>query len=310
MQRDVITRNEALNAGLSEDAIFRRVKSEKWQLLFPGIYLSGPEPPSWEQLMFAACQWAGPLAVASHESAARLYRFPGFENAGLELTVPRNLSAGKRPVIIHRVQTVDKQKITKVGRIPATTPTWTIVNLATVLDFFPLQRITDYAISQDVTTWRRLEKAAEAGFGEPGIPKLRKILKAGQAAESLLQRGVMRLLVESRLPTPSLEYPEGQYRIDLAYPDRRLAIETDGYESHSGREAFGKDRIKQNHLILMGWTVLRFTWDDLINRPDYIVATVASFLAAAIGPKTGRSSMQKNRGDRGFLTSEPRGRCG
>jgi very-short-patch-repair endonuclease len=48
-------------------------------------------------------------------------------------------------------------------------------------------------------------------------------------------------------------------RIDLAYPDVKLAIELDGWEFHGGRTAFDADRARANDLVLAGWTVVRFT---------------------------------------------------
>ena len=57
-------------------------------------------------------------------------------------------------------------------------------------------------------------------------------------------------------------------RIDCAYPDRKLAIEVDGFEHHSSPEAFQRDRTRQNRLVALGWTVLRFTWHDVVHRPS------------------------------------------
>jgi len=67
-------------------------------------------------------------------------------------------------------------------------------------------------------------------------------------------------------------------RIDFAFPDRRLAIELDGYGPHAHR--FQRDRSRQNGLVLMGWTVLRFTWADVVERPAYVVAALTTALAA------------------------------
>jgi very-short-patch-repair endonuclease len=58
-----------------------------------------------------------------------------------------------------------------------------------------------------------------------------------------------------------------------------LAIEVDGYGPHSSRRAFQSDRDRQNTLVGLGWTVLRFTWADVVKRPEH----VARLVAAAIG---------------------------
>ena len=45
---------------------------------------------------------------------------------------------------------------------------------------------------------------------------------------------------------------------DFAFPDAKIAIYCDGYEFHSEREAFQKDRHQSRELQLQGWCVLRF----------------------------------------------------
>lgn len=63
-------------------------------------------------------------------------------------------------------------------------------------------------------------------------------------------------------------------RLDLAFPAARVAVEIDGLAYHSDAKRFQYDRTRQNLLVSLGWTVLRFTWRDLQDRPDYVVATI------------------------------------
>ena len=56
-------------------------------------------------------------------------------------------------------------------------------------------------------------------------------------------------------------------RVDGAVPKLKLAIEMDGYEHHTDPDTFQRDRSRQNELVALGWTVLRFTWHDVVNRP-------------------------------------------
>jgi very-short-patch-repair endonuclease len=55
-------------------------------------------------------------------------------------------------------------------------------------------------------------------------------------------------------------------------------IEFDGFAAHGGRAAFVADRRRQNQLIVAGYRVLRVTWDDLVHRPDSVVAQIRSLL--------------------------------
>ncbi len=66
--------------------------------------------------------------------------------------------------------------------------------------------------------------------------------------------------------------------LDLAFPDRRLAIEIDGWAWHHNPERFQEDPRRQNALVAAGWTVLRFTWADLVERPEHVLATVVRIL--------------------------------
>lgn len=75
--------------------------------------------------------------------------------------------------------------------------------------------------------------------------------------------------------------PTGRYRLDLAFVHERIAVEVDGWAWHSDVERFRADRRRQNALVLAGWTVLRFTWDDLTNRPEQVVAQIQAALAGA-----------------------------
>lgn len=73
-------------------------------------------------------------------------------------------------------------------------------------------------------------------------------------------------IVLAKLPVPEREYrfyPSRQWRFDLAWPERMLAVECDGGTFSNGRHTrgvgFHNDCIKCNTATVMGWRVLRFT---------------------------------------------------
>lgn len=65
---------------------------------------------------------------------------------------------------------------------------------------------------------------------------------------------------------------------DLAFPERRLVIELDGYAYHSSPEAHRTDLQRANELMAEGWTLRRFSYDDLLTDPDGFVGTVHELL--------------------------------
>jgi very-short-patch-repair endonuclease len=64
----------------------------------------------------------------------------------------------------------------------------------------------------------------------------------------------------------------------MAWPSVKLAIEMDGRGYHDDPDALYRDRSKANAATLDGWRILRFTWFDVMHRPEWVVATVRAAL--------------------------------
>ena len=97
---------------------------------------------------------------------------------------------------------------------------------------------------------------------------------AGSGARSEAERILVRLLEQAGITGWKTNYPAGGYRIDVAFPDQKVAIETDGWAFHSDVADFVADRNRQNKLALLGWQVLRFTWWDLVEQPERVIAEI------------------------------------
>lgn len=118
-----------------------------------------------------------------------------------------------------------------------------------------------------------------------GPPAL-SVKPAGKAkklpSDGLMPHDILWDATASRWPSAQREYqgavPGRGFRIDIAFPDIRLAIEVDGFQHH-GRFLgdFKKDRIRQNLLTLNGWRILRFSAGqirkDLVSCVEMISAT-------------------------------------
>jgi very-short-patch-repair endonuclease len=71
-----------------------------------------------------------------------------------------------------------------------------------------------------------------------------------------------------------IELAGRRLRLDLAYPELKIAMEGDGFGIHTERGAFEDDRSRQNLLVLHGWLVLRSTWRMLIHTPWQVAKDV------------------------------------
>jgi hypothetical protein len=83
-----------------------------------------------------------------------------------------------------------------------------------------------------------------------------------------------------RLPAPEVNARVGRYEVDFLWRDLRLVVETDGYRYHSSRTAFEADRARDAQLQASGHRVLRFTYRQLRESPDAVVASLRSVLRA------------------------------
>ena len=90
-------------------------------------------------------------------------------------------------------------------------------------------------------------------------------------------------MVAAGMPLPAIQYRIGRYRVDLAYPVIKLAIEVDGLEFHGSQQAFIKDQKRQRDIQNEGWTVIRFATKEVnINSSGCVqeIARMASRMAA------------------------------
>jgi very-short-patch-repair endonuclease len=99
---------------------------------------------------------------------------------------------------------------------------------------------------------------------------------------------VLAAIAEHGLPAPVLHHrvvEGGRFvaEVDLAYPDLRVAIELDG-RVHLQPEVRERDLPRQNDLVLLGWTVLRFSWHRFANHPERVIAEIRAAMRAAAVP--------------------------
>jgi len=99
------------------------------------------------------------------------------------------------------------------------------------------------------------------------------------------------------LPDPVRQFPlrlgGHPYRLDFAWPKRRLAVEVDGAETHASAGALIRDLRRQNRIV-MGWLLQRYTWNDIAFYRDDVVDSLrdawALLLKGPMPPSTWSAS--------------------
>jgi very-short-patch-repair endonuclease len=135
-------------------------------------------------------------------------------------------------------------------------------------------QLMDSALQRHVEL-RQLWNAHLRNEGRHGSPAARRLLQAASdGARSEAERLLVKLLRDNGITGWKTNYPVGGYKVDVAFPKQKVAIEVDGWAFHSDPEVFAKDRQRQNAIALLGWQVLRFTWLDLNEYPQRVIAEI------------------------------------
>lgn len=157
-----------------------------------------------------------------------------------------------------------------------------LVDLAAVVPPQALRR----ALEEAERSHRLDVKAIEAvlqrtrGRNGPGHARIARALAelastGATMTRSALEDRFLALVAEHGLPTPHTNASIDGVEVDAVWHDRRLVVELDGWAYHRTRDAFQRDRDRANDLTANGWTVLRFTHDDVIRRPRRTLKRIA-----------------------------------
>ena len=273
--------------GISSSALSRQVSSGALERVLPQVFRSPFIPMTSRQRVLAAVLWAGPDAIASHASAAVVWALEVSAGNISELWTPTDRRCRSGSVIAHRgiVEPIDRR--TRDG-IPVTSAARTLIDLAPRLDEEALEAAVENVLHRGLTTRTMLERRLDAlgGKGRAGSSALRAVLANRGTAplESRLEVKLWKILrrVEPR-PVRQFVTRVGakKYRLDVAWPHLKVAVEADGYVAHGGRRAFVADRQRLADLVSAGWTVFPVTWEDCTGNPEGLLQRIGAVLIRA-----------------------------
>lgn len=267
-----------------------------------GVHRTAGAPVTPEQLTFAAVCAGGSMAAASHRSAARLQHLVDAWPANPEITVFPPRFPRLRNVDVHRSSALIPERITVVGDIPVTAPDLTLLHLGAVAGRLVVARAVERAITNRLLTIQALGAILdEAGAsGRNGAGVLREVLDdralGSDRADSELEERFARLVRRYGLPTMTYHHcieVEGRFvaEVDFAYPQLLIAVEVDGWEVHGTPRAMQLDFERQANIEDLGWRVLRFTWRDVVRRPEYVANRIGRVLRARTTAVTAESAL-------------------
>ncbi len=137
--------------------------------------------------------------------------------------------------------------------------------------------IVDSALAAGRVTLDELRE--RLGTTGSAAPRIVLTLADGRSQSPL--ETIARVLLRVRgLDVQTQVYLDGVGRVDLLV-EGILVVELDGFEHHSDRAHYRNDRRRGNALTGLGLHLVRFTYEDVVHRPNWVVACVLQALSAA-----------------------------
>jgi hypothetical protein len=268
----LIPGSEARRVGFTRAQVRHRVATGRWVRLARDLYAIAGAPRTWQREVLAACLVGPAGTVASHQSAAGLWRLADPASTP-HVTVPRSASGRVALARVHHAD-LGPADITRIGPVPVTRVHRTLVDLAAVSTTVALEHAVDSALDAGQTSVRSIEAAigrAQAGRGRPGVAALRRALAAwtdpirpGSPAEARLLRHLRDWGILDPVRQHELRDADGVVvaRIDVAWPSARVGLEYDGRGPHGPRRV-EPDEHRHAAVEALGWTLHHASRADL-----------------------------------------------
>jgi hypothetical protein len=245
--------------------------------IWPGVY--GRDDPDTHLRLRGLDLRAGEDVAICLGTAALAYGFDTEDTRDLHVLNPdRGQLRESDGLFVHRREGAPLQLVD--GRV-ATAPAWTAVEVARGLRRPRALATLDLALRSGVCDRRGLELAATAQAGRRGIVNVRELVQlADERSESPMESEARLVMLDANLPKPVLQYVivdrSGRtWRVDFAWPDRKVAVEYEGFDFHSSPDDLRRDRQKRAALNELDWTVIGIVADDVRRRPYEMTSGVA-----------------------------------
>ncbi len=289
-QHSVVSLAQLECAGVTASLRHHWVHAGLLERLGPQSFIIAGSEPTWIRSVAAASLDVGGVGFVAGRSGARLHRLDGFVGDAVEMLVPRSNRSRRSPATLRStampigkqdVQTIEGLRVLRAERLILDSPLFGFTAAET-------ENAIDSAIRLRLLSEQRLRTRALERHHR-GVNGGRILLDAlvDSGGESRLERWFLRLLRNTGIPRPMMQKTfrsDGRVvaRVDAFFPGG-LVVELAGHGTHSSRLQRQHDAQRHTELTIRGMRVLTFTYEDVRDRPNWVIARLreAFTLAAA-----------------------------
>lgn len=283
-QCGVVSRAQALSAGLTDRQIQRLVTVGRWTRLLPGVYLSDDVNLSWRTRAHAALLAAGHGAVLVGSSAATL-REQVPERLPITVAIPahRRCHWRARSIKVLRLDVAHHECVTVQG-LRTTTRLRTAVDVAHLMPLAAAQAVLDRMLVLDHISLDELTAAVTASNRTGSAQARRLVESANDMAAAESERLARRLFREAGITgweaNHRTDSRSGSIKVDLRLRRYRIVVEVKGWVFHSKSDRAMSDDKRVSDLSIAGWIVIPVGYLELVSNPAEVVARVRAAIAA------------------------------
>lgn len=257
-------RQVRLRAGLSK----HHLDGPAYTRLFGSVRVLAAVPID-VRLRSLAATLVVPNAAISHHTAAELWRGIVPDTTLTHVTVQgRERRRARQGLVVHHARRVRTRTFRGVL---LTTPEQTFCDLAGILGLVELVILGDSMVRQQATTPADLMTAADQWQGAHRARARRAAELVRERVDSPMETRVRLMLVFAGLPEPVVNLQVGDdgvtFRLDLAWPDLRLAVEYDGRHHAEDAHQWGHDLSRREWLDGRGWRIIVLRAEDVFGTP-------------------------------------------
>ena len=287
-QHGTVAVRQLVSLGISASAVRDRVASGRLHRVYSGVVaVMPPALLTRTGRTMAATLACRPGTLATHRAASALYELRLAQRAWIDVTTPGVTGHRRAGIRVHNGTTLTGADVCVVDDIPCTTLARTLLDVAEDATRRELERALDVAEQARILDMRAIDDVLSRADGRRGAKLLRAVLAEHAVGSTLTRSGLEEaFLAVSRaveLPPDAanvwIAFPEGDgAEADFVWREHDLIVEVDGRGPHTIRKAFSADRRRDARLVLLGWRVVRFTWQQVTSEPAYVAATLRGLL--------------------------------
>jgi len=270
---------------MTKAEIDRRVAEGQLHVLYRGVYAVGHRALGVTGRRWAAVLACGDGAVLSHASAAAAWEIRPSASGLIDVSVNRGGRTRRPGIRLHCRRFLPATDITQIDGLPITTPARTVLDLAADgLRGRKLEAVLDQA-ERKLLDFSDIEGVLRRCHRQPGTAALRTVLEryapGSVDTRSRLEEMCIELCDGHGIPRPSTNVVVAGRTRDLFWPHAPLVVEADSYKWHRSPSRLSDDRQRDVELTLAGIPYVRFTYEQVVDRPDYVARTTLRLLGTS-----------------------------